>query len=244
MVAVPPADGAAMVFPSATFASMRSWLNGIPAADVVAGSIQGEHLVRPVLAGFPVQGQTSDWSEVRWHVSGLDGAALYSKYTWSRPDILSMAAKRFDSADKTWRTPIGGSLTGRFSRFRASFSCSAQVRVSPDLWQPAGSLANAPTVVAQVFVAGLDRETGLEFQFGPGRATLCGNKQSSTEFDDSYVVLFEPIELYCAQSFGFSVKLDFLYVCIRDVLSTTLGSITPVIDQIDLAQTQFDVEAW
>lgn len=56
----PLTAGSVMVWEdvAANFRHARTWLNAIPVGDFSDGVIQREHLVRPSIIGFPVQGTT------------------------------------------------------------------------------------------------------------------------------------------------------------------------------------------
>ncbi|HEY6866246.1 MAG TPA: hypothetical protein VI792_03250 [Candidatus Eisenbacteria bacterium] len=67
---------------AANFAAARAWLNDIPNADIVDGSIRREHLVRPMIRGFP-------WEGVEHTPGGGCQAAMGSSIGLLQPDVIA-----------------------------------------------------------------------------------------------------------------------------------------------------------
>lgn len=89
------------------FTTYRSFLNDIPAADVTAGAVQGEHLVRPLVTGFPSPGIRANRQIVLGCQYGMNANTARTPEEWaSRPERLSIRPYLLRGGE-TWLTPLG-----------------------------------------------------------------------------------------------------------------------------------------
>lgn len=88
-----------------------NWNRQVPEGDVNAGAIRREHLVRPVIDGFPVGGFVSTMQIGLERSYGLDVPIGSMPADWgSRRRRLSMIPAVNDGILETWRLPIGATL--------------------------------------------------------------------------------------------------------------------------------------
>jgi|SRR5688572_1203623 len=98
----------------------RAWVNDIPNADIDDGSIRREHLVRPVLLGYPVEGSHSTVQEAHTATKGVQGTGmdLVRNAPWGAlKERYILIPKMNDGGSQLIRTPLGRTL----QLFRASY---------------------------------------------------------------------------------------------------------------------------
>ncbi len=90
------------------FAAIRDYLNAVPAADAEHGVIKAEHLKRPVVAGFPVQGFLSGFQDLCDFRYG-SGSPYEVALDWGPlPDRVTIVPDACDlGSNREWVTPIG-----------------------------------------------------------------------------------------------------------------------------------------
>lgn len=231
-----PANGTVMSWTSMStaFATMRTWLNGIPNTDLGAGAIEREHLVRPVIAGFPVQGMVSDFREHRWRTSNLVGGNLYARDAWSVPEKVILIP---DAADRDvdvtsgprWNTPIGAPLYGVATRHRIWFSCTALARMDPALFDGGET---PPVDVGTLQIVTLVE--GSEPVLVPHAVArvYCGEWSDDSPDDAVAGTLMHRVQL-----FGLvHSAVDWVYIAFRRTRD--------LVDQVDLTRIAFHVEAF
>lgn len=234
-----PTDGTAMSWASLAtqFATMRTWVNAVPDADVVDGSVTREHLVRPVTQGFPVQAQRSTFREYRWQDRGIDVPQLYDLNGWSIPERLTIcprATGALGSGESLWYTPIGETLQAPGTEFRVWFSCAYQVRMDPNLWAPAGALT-PKTKAGELQIRAYNRSTGAETTSSIANIDLySGEYNSSTPAGIAAGdgTLFAKVETFAL----FTTVADDVYVVFKRTRDN--------VDQVDLARISFQTEVF
>jgi hypothetical protein len=232
-----PVNGQAMSWTSMAtqLATMRTWVNAVPVTDVADGSIQREHLVRPVIAGFPVEGMRSDFREHRWRTSNLTGPNLYSRSSWTAdrvtidPDAADRETTNVSGADR-WNTPIGAPLYGVASRIRVWFSCSTLVRMSPALF-PA---PDAPPAIAGALQIMTVVSGSLPVVNPTGRGNVyCGEFDGTAgEGPASGGTLMSRVQLFAL----IHTAADWVYVAFHRTRDD--------VDQVDLSRIAFHVEVF
>ncbi len=117
-VDVPVVTGAVMSWDdlASNFSDARDWLNEIPSSDFGSAVIQREHLVRPILQGFPVQGIRSSFqAEFRSTEIGTTPPTPLDFDRWG-PKVNRLTIKPNETRGQTvlggleatrWVTPIG-----------------------------------------------------------------------------------------------------------------------------------------
>lgn len=232
-----PTNGTVMSWTSmaTAFATMRTWLNAVPNGDVAAGAIEREHLVRPAIAGFPVQGMRSDFREHRWRTSNLTGGNLYGRDAWSIPEkvvIIPDAADRDAGTTlgggERFNTPIGAPLYGVGEKHRVWFSCSAMARMDPAV----AGLLTPPIVAGQLQLVTLtEGELPAVVPHAIARV-YCGEWSDDSDDDASSGTLMHRVQL-----FGLvHDSVDWVYIAFRRTRDD--------VDQVDLTRIAFHVEVF
>lgn len=109
IVTTPHVDGTAMswVDIEANLAAIRTWANDVPVADLLAGTIARESLVRPVIAGFPLSAYQSDFQRTFWQQLGMDEPDAVIPTEWGgRVRRLSIRPINLKGQDGLFRTAI------------------------------------------------------------------------------------------------------------------------------------------
>ena len=92
-------------------ADARTWVNNIPNTDVLADSVLPQHLARPVVTDFPVQGLTGPNAlrQLYWrNVGPVDGAQLYKRQNWNaRTSRLTIPCQQV--VDR-WQVAVGATI--------------------------------------------------------------------------------------------------------------------------------------
>jgi hypothetical protein len=234
-----PVNGQAMSWTSmaSQFSTMRTWVNAVPLADVVDGSIQREHLVRPVIAGFPVEGMRSDFREHRWRTSNLTGPNLYARSSWTadRLTIVPDAADRLTSTSTSgdrWNTPIGAPLYGVGASARVWFSCSTLVRMDPSLF-PGGIIAteDAPEIAGELqILTAVAGSLPVVVTHAVGNV-WCGEWDGDPALTNASTgTLMSRVQLFAY----ISTAVDWVYVAFKRTRDD--------VDQVDLSRIAFHVE--
>lgn len=109
----------------AELAVVRAWINNVPSADITAGTLPREALVRPEIGGRDYR---STFELAAWSRFAIDKPDRFIGDEWgSCPDRLTIIPRIHDGVNKLWRTPIGRS-------FYAPVAFDAVVACSFDLW--------------------------------------------------------------------------------------------------------------
>lgn len=114
-VPTPFVAGATMVWGdvASNFLALREWINAIPSNSVTAGSIRREHLVRPVIQPFPVNGAHSTFQAVLGSKFGIETLPALERAEWGpKIDRLTIFPLETGAVEETsglerWVTPIG-----------------------------------------------------------------------------------------------------------------------------------------
>lgn len=238
-----PSDGAAMSWSTlaSQFATMRTWLNAVPVTDVEDASIEREHLVRPVVSGFPTQAQESSWRHLRWQDRGRDVPSLWSRTRWSIPERVTICPREtyggIAANDNVWRTPIGCTMDPGSSEHRIRFSCSYQVRMNPTLWAPAGALG-PKTKAGELQVRAYVRSVGLEV------TTVATADLYCNEYDSTDPVGLDPGGGAAYGRLYGKVDLFALLVTVPDDLYVVFVRTRDNVDQVDLSRIAFHTEVF
>lgn len=98
---------------AANAADARAWVNAIPDADIDDGVIRREHLVRPIVSGFPIQGMVSTLQEAHTADFGVEGtgADVHQDEAWGAlPDRYTIVPLMNDGDEEVWRTPLARTI--------------------------------------------------------------------------------------------------------------------------------------
>lgn len=119
------ADGSAMTWTSiaANMTALRNWCNAVPVADVAASAIRREHLVRPVIQGFPLQGSFSTLQAVYSQEYGTNEHVQTSSEWGATRRRIPFNPTVNDGVDEHWYLPL--SRTIRLPR-----ECDVEVHAS------------------------------------------------------------------------------------------------------------------
>lgn len=127
-------DGTAMDWSivAANLAAYRAWQNAIPLADLTDGSIRREHLVRPVIDGFPFNGIRGETQQVYFLSYGVFDRASPAPLSWGqRRNRITITPPAVGLGEK-WRTPIGATVRLPYAaHVEISLSMEWQVRNPP-----------------------------------------------------------------------------------------------------------------
>lgn len=151
------------------FALIRAWLNNVPSADITAGTLPREALVRPEVGGFPDPGFRSSFELAAHSRFAVDKPDRFIHREWgSCPDRLTVIPKVHDGVNKLWRTPIGRTFYSPVA-FTLSVTCSFDLFVRNNTTGPyypdgAGTPVGAATGGYFLFYM-FDRD-GLGAKFG------------------------------------------------------------------------------
>lgn len=225
-----PTNGSAMAWSALAvqFATMRTWVNAVPSGDVTAGSVQREHLVRPVTQGWPSNGQVSAWRESRWGELDVDGLPLYGPKRWSLPDKVVIHPDSADRPGGVWVTPIGAPIESGASNVRVKFSCSVRARMSPLLFD--GVTYTRHVKVGTLQIRGRNELFDLEVEAPSSAANVyCQNYNNTDDNQGTHTHKVQTLALFTA-------PLDRVYVVfVRE---------SDDCDQVDLTRISFQVEAF
>lgn len=150
--------------------AIRTYINSVPAADVDDASVQREHLVRPVIRGFPIHGMYGDWQELYTTPGvGMHEAERMATDEWaSRVEKLIIRPQEhngstgFDDIDKVIFLPIGKPLEldrARTAEVSITFEYHHDVvlaAINPEYPDGAAGLANA-SIAGSFYIAVYDR---------------------------------------------------------------------------------------
>lgn len=92
------------------FAAIRAWLNAVPNGDVVNGTIQREHLARPPIQGFPIQGMEGTVQSAYWRTLGLSDPDGMVPGEWGVRRNRFTVFPLLMPPDNVWRFPVGATL--------------------------------------------------------------------------------------------------------------------------------------
>jgi hypothetical protein len=152
------------------------WLNAIEAADIDAGAVQLEHVVRPRFVGGVFIGQRRMISPIAYGLQETSADGMSAALWATRSQRLSFDPSKFGNGE-VWRTPIGATFTvpgqadmpgtqGTVSpTMRIDLSCEMFIR-SPDLdpvypdGNPSGAVARVRGGNLRIYV--VDREANVE----------------------------------------------------------------------------------
>jgi len=234
-----PTDATAMSwsFLATQFATMRTWVNAVPNGDVVDGSVEGEHLVKPVLQGFPVQAQRSGFREYRHQSTADQPAPLYLFDAWAFPERITILPEGANG-DTLWMTPIGATMQAPSTEVRVWFSCAYQVRMDPQLWTPAGALVE-PVKAGELQIWGTNRALNLEFVASHATVDLYSNEVSSGDPTSGSALLGAGGRTLMSRidSFAlFSTVVDDVFVVFKRTRAN--------VDQVDLARVSLQIEVF
>lgn len=89
----------------------RNWVNDIPDADIAVGGIRREHLVRPQLRGFPVNGVEGGVQAAYFHERAtlLPDTALDPEWS-ANPRRLTIIPTTSDGTTRVIRTGVAGTF--------------------------------------------------------------------------------------------------------------------------------------
>lgn len=129
---------------AANWALARTWLEAVPASDVAAAAIQREHLVRPVIGGYPLEGGASTVQGAYGYSRGLGQPAALARTEWGprRTRITWLSEITDGKTDaQTWRTPVGrgGIYLPRSADVKLVMSADLQVRGATTVLYPNGA---------------------------------------------------------------------------------------------------------
>ena len=158
----PLVDGAVMDASTmeSDFATLRSWLNSIAAADIDAGVVQSQHIARGVLLGFPVNGFAGEL--VDGHGAQRVVTTPYDK-TNTTDDKVARGGflyqpSRLDQEELP--TPIGQAL-----RLRAAQTVSAIATIVVEVERPDTATSVGPYAGSLTLIL-YDRATGERVEVG------------------------------------------------------------------------------
>lgn len=211
------------------FATMRTWVNAVPSADVVDASVQREHLIRPVVQGWPSNGQVSAWREHRWAEIGTLGLPMYGPKRWSIPDKYTISPDNADREGGVWITPVGAAIETPVSNVRVRFSCTVLARMSSNLYDGAHGYT-VHEKVGELQVRGRNELFGLEV--ASDSSTVDVFCQQYTNSADNLGMMSHKVQSLAY----FAAPLDRVYV----VFVRTQDDC----DQVDLTRVSLSVEAW
>ena len=96
---------------AANNSDFRIWSSQVPVGDVNAGAIRREHLVRPVVDGFPVNGFLSTFQIGIEANYGLGSPIGQMATDWgSKRRRLALNPPVVDGVTETWHFPIGATI--------------------------------------------------------------------------------------------------------------------------------------
>lgn len=120
---------------AAAFEATRTWLNGIVSDDVQNGAVQREHLVRPVLGGFPLDGMAGEFQGLFRGEFGVAKGDIVSVNDWGPlPERLVVIPEVVAGRDGTWYLPVGRTVycpTTRDAELDITFQVHPTTRTPP-----------------------------------------------------------------------------------------------------------------
>jgi hypothetical protein len=220
-------DGDAMIWTqhASDFTAVRDWLNDLALADVSDGAIEREHLARPTLTGFPVQGIESTVQASFWRTFGLEDPDAMTRDQWGvRPHRLTVFPSNLPE-DNTWRFPIGGT-------FRIPAGSHLQIWVGLE-WQVRGPASGVgfpiypnpggtPGVTGGYFtLIRVDRATGAETVLAESQLPVYPQENTAgteTDYHDSG-------RLHATVTSAVDAVVDIILAYRLDLASTTIQQI-------------------
>ncbi len=91
----------------------REWVNDIPPEDTADSAIRREHLVRPVILGFPSRGMFSTLQQAQYADLGPNaspGQPFNNEALGAAKDRLTIIPGISDGSTGVWRTPLARTL--------------------------------------------------------------------------------------------------------------------------------------
>lgn len=113
---------------------IRDYLNAVPAADVAGGAVSREHLVRPSIIGWPVEGYESGFQAL--YAMSYGPGAPYNWTNWGPlPERITIIPDATDEGSaRAWKTPIGKTVVvEEQARLSAFLTAMMSVRINSDL---------------------------------------------------------------------------------------------------------------
>lgn len=215
----------------------RAWVNAIPVADLSADSIRREHLVRPIITGFPQNAMVGPMQSVHRQRLFTNRPDLVRWQGWgATPDRLTVHPPSTNKQTGVWRLPVGATIDVRRTSpnvlATVSFDANIRANTANRIYYPNGSgEGNAGGHFAFhwfEFATGVDHEIPMSARYvspldaAPG-ATL------SNYIDD----------INCFASRQFAPPGTFqLQLCYHPDRNPT------VVDQIDLAKIELSIEVY
>jgi hypothetical protein len=155
---------------AADFTTFRTWLNtGIVNADWADGSVRREHLVAPVIRGFPSTGLESTFQGILWREFGNQEADAGTALQWGSTVERLTVFPALLGKDNRWRTPMGATL---FLPVDSDVEVNLQaalhvVQNTATVTYPTGAGVDATGANGgRYLITGFNRVTGAEVDFG------------------------------------------------------------------------------
>lgn len=163
----------------ANLSAMRTWINAIPASDVVAAGLTRDALVRPRVAGWPTQGLFGDPQVLAWDSYGALAGPMNGRDAWGQQtERLTLMPGASSTASDRQLTKFGRSLYLHdlwTHHVQIHVTGSIKVRTTELTVYPDGAggpVGGARGGVGYLQMYRLDRTAGTETAYATGRAKV------------------------------------------------------------------------